>query len=60
MTFEPYDPGDRSLSGGKHVASWLVLGVLIGLLAMVGSEAASLDDAATVASSEAAVVDCAT
>ena len=34
MTFEDYRPGDRRISGRGHIASWLILAVLAGILAM--------------------------
>jgi len=34
MAFEDYSPGDRRISGRGHIASWLVLAVLAGVLAV--------------------------
>ena len=38
MTFDPYDPGERRVTGRTHAASWLVWGLLIVLLAVAGPE----------------------
>jgi hypothetical protein len=34
MAFEDYSPKDRRLSGRVHLASWLILLVLVGILAV--------------------------
>ncbi len=38
MTFDPYDPGERRVTGRTHAASWLVWGLLIALLVVAGPE----------------------
>lgn len=41
MTFDPYDPGERRVTGRTHAASWLVWGLLIVLLMIAGPEVGS-------------------
>lgn len=41
MAFEDYSPKDRHISGRVHIASWLILAALVGMLAMVAPMANS-------------------
>lgn len=41
MSFEDYSPRDRHLSGRVHIASWLILAVLVIILAVAAPMASS-------------------
>jgi hypothetical protein len=41
MAFEDYRPGDRRISGQGHIASWLILAVLAGILVVTAPVASS-------------------
>lgn len=59
MTFDPYDPGDRRLSGRAHIASWLILAALVGVLAVVVPQIGIGDEASQLAGGQLAEEDCA-
>ncbi len=43
MTFEDYSPKERRISGQRHLASWLILAALVGILAFAAPTASSGD-----------------
>ncbi len=43
MTFEDYRPGERRISGRRHLASWLILAALVGIFAIIAPTAKSGD-----------------
>jgi len=44
MAFEDYQPRDRHISGRVHLASWLILAALVGILTVAVPMANSTND----------------
>lgn len=59
MTFDPYDPRDRRLNGRSQLASWLISGALILVLALTVPHLGIGGEVGQLASSAPAVEDCA-